>query len=85
MTVEALKQFMLLQAPLQAAVSPNGIPSGHIIDPSPGIGRISRRMPSCLTVNGGPTTPEIKSNLKHKKKAEVSERKTIYAPQTLIE
>lgn len=38
-----------------------------------------------VTIKGGPTTPEIKSLPKHKKNAEIGEKKTVYTSSILVE
>jgi glutamyl-tRNA synthetase len=38
-----------------------------------------------VTINGGPSSPEIKSNPKHKKNAEIGEKKTVYSSNILVE
>jgi hypothetical protein len=38
-----------------------------------------------VTLNGGPTTPEVKLLPKHKKNAEVGEKKTVYASSIILE
>ena len=38
-----------------------------------------------VTINGGPSEPEIKLNPKHKKNAEVGEKKTVYSSNILVE
>ena len=38
-----------------------------------------------VTVNGGPSSPEIKTLPRHKKNPEVGEKKTVYSSQILIE
>ncbi|KAH0583669.1 hypothetical protein H2248_009283 [Termitomyces sp. 'cryptogamus'] len=90
MTVEALTQFMLAQGPSQSVVSMewDSIWSQNkkIIDP------IAPRHWSILTKNsvpviikGGPASPEIKAVPKHKKNAEIGEKKTVYSSSILVE
>jgi glutamyl-tRNA synthetase len=38
-----------------------------------------------VTLNGGPTTPEVKLLPKHKKNAEAGEKKTVYGSTIIIE
>ena len=38
-----------------------------------------------VTVNGGPSSPEIKTLPRHKKNPEIGEKKTVYSSQILIE
>lgn len=38
-----------------------------------------------VTIKGGPATPEIKSLPKHKKNAEIGEKKTVYTSSILVE
>ncbi|KAJ3540971.1 hypothetical protein NMY22_g4083 [Coprinellus aureogranulatus] len=90
MTVEALKQFMLLQGPSQAAVSLEWDSiwalNKKIIDPiAPRHWAILKDKVVPVTVNGGPATPEIKMNPKHKKNPEIGQKKTIYSSNILIE
>jgi glutamyl-tRNA synthetase len=38
-----------------------------------------------VTINGGPSAPEIKTLPKHKKNPEVGEKKTVYTSTILLE
>jgi len=38
-----------------------------------------------VTINGGPSTPEIKLNPRHKKNAEIGEKKTVYSSNIFVE
>jgi len=38
-----------------------------------------------VTINGGPSAPEVKSLPKHKKNTEIGEKKTIYSSAILLE
>ncbi|KAF5315925.1 hypothetical protein D9611_004790 [Ephemerocybe angulata] len=90
MTVEALKQFMLLQGPSQAAVSLEWDSiwslNKKIIDPvAPRHWALLKEKSVPVTINGGPSTPEIKTLPLHKKNPEVGEKKTVYTSKILVE
>jgi glutamyl-tRNA synthetase len=38
-----------------------------------------------VTIKGGPSGPEIKTLPKHKKNADIGEKKTVYTPSILVE
>ncbi|EAU88705.1 glutamate-tRNA ligase [Coprinopsis cinerea okayama7 len=90
MTVEALTQFMLSQGPSSAVVSLEWDSiwalNKKIIDPvAPRHWAIISDKSVPVTVNGGPSSPEIKSLPRHKKNPDVGEKKTVYASHILIE
>ncbi|CAL1705363.1 unnamed protein product [Somion occarium] len=90
LTVEALRQFMLAQGPSQAIVSLEWDTlwtlNKKIIDPiAPRFWAIEKEGIVPVKVNGGPTTPEVKTLPKHKKNPDVGEKKTVFASQLLIE
>lgn len=90
MTVEALKQFMLIQGPSQAVVSLEWDSiwslNKKIIDPiAPRHWAVVKEKSVPVTINGGPSTPEIKTLPLHKKNPEVGEKKTVYTSQIIIE
>ncbi|KAF9566360.1 glutamate-tRNA ligase [Agrocybe pediades] len=90
MTVEALRQFMLLQGPSQAVVSMEWdsiwTTNKKIIDPvAPRFWAINKDKAVKVTINGGPSSIEVKSLPKHKKNADIGEKKTVYSSNILIE
>lgn len=90
MTVEALTQFMLSQGPSSSIVSLDWDSiwalNKKIIDPvAPRFWSILKQNSVTVTVNGGPSAPEIKSLPRHKKNPEIGEKKTIYSSQIIIE
>ncbi|THH29089.1 hypothetical protein EUX98_g5103 [Antrodiella citrinella] len=90
MTVEALQQFMLTQGPSQAVVSLEWDSlwtlNKKIIDPiAPRFWAISKEGKVSVTIKGGPAVPEVKTLPKHKKNAEIGEKKTVFSSQILVE
>lgn len=90
MTVEALTQFMLSQGPSQAVVSLEWDSiwslNKKIIDPiAPRHWAVLKNKSVLVTINGGPATAEVKSLPKHKKNAEIGEKKTVYTSSILVE
>ncbi|KZT71351.1 glutamyl-tRNA synthetase [Daedalea quercina L-15889] len=90
LTVEALRQFMLAQGPSQAIVSLEWDSlwtlNKKIIDPiAPRFWAISKDGMVKVTVNGGPSEPEVKTLPKHKKNPEVGEKKTVFSSNILVE
>ncbi|KAF8077764.1 tRNA synthetases class I, catalytic domain-containing protein [Lyophyllum atratum] len=90
MTVEALTQFMLSQGPSQAVVSLEWDSiwslNKKIIDPiAPRHWALLKNNSVPVTIKGGPTSPEVKALPKHKKNAEIGEKKTVYTSSILVE
>ncbi|KAF8211869.1 glutamate-tRNA ligase [Mycena galopus ATCC 62051] len=90
LTVEALQQFMLAQGPSQAVVSLEWDSiwaiNKKIIDPvAPRHWAIVTEKMVPVTISGGPASPEIKSLPKHKKNADIGEKKTVYTSAILLE
>ncbi|TFK30031.1 glutamate-tRNA ligase [Coprinopsis marcescibilis] len=90
MTVEALTQFMLSQGPSSAVVSLEWDSiwalNKKVIDPvAPRLWALLKDKTVPVTVNGGPSTPEVKSLPRHKKNRDIGEKKTVYSSQILIE
>jgi glutamyl-tRNA synthetase len=90
MTVEALRQFMLLQGPSQAVVSLEWDSiwalNKKIIDPiAPRFWAISQDKAVPVTITGGPAAPEVKVLPKHKKNPDVGEKRTVYSSSILLE
>ncbi|KAJ7721549.1 glutamate-tRNA ligase [Mycena maculata] len=90
LTVEAISQFMLAQGPSQAVVSLEWdsiwATNKKIIDPiAPRHWAIITEKMVPVTITGGPTSPEIKSLPKHKKNADIGEKKTVYTSAILVE
>jgi len=90
MTVEALKQFMLLQGPSQAVVSLEWDSiwtlNKKIIDQiAPRHWAVLENNMVPVTIKGGPASPEIKSLPKHKKNADIGEKKTVFTSSILVE
>ncbi|TCD70262.1 hypothetical protein EIP91_004163 [Steccherinum ochraceum] len=90
LTVEALRQFMLIQGPSQAVVSLEWDTlwtlNKKIIDPiAPRHWAVAKEGKVPVTIKGGPATPEVKTLPKHKKNPEVGEKKTVFASQILVE
>ncbi|EPS95462.1 hypothetical protein FOMPIDRAFT_1025810 [Fomitopsis schrenkii] len=90
LTVEALRQFMLAQGPSQAIVSLEWDSlwtlNKKIIDPiAPRFWAISKTGIVKVTINGGPSEPEVKTLPKHKKNPEVGEKKTVFSSSILVE
>ncbi|KAF8911025.1 glutamate-tRNA ligase [Gymnopilus junonius] len=90
MTVEALTQFMLSQGPSQAVVSLEWdsiwTTNKKIIDPvAPRHWAIVKDQAVPVKINGGPSSPEVKLVPKHKKNADVGEKKTVYSSDILVE
>ncbi|KJA27129.1 hypothetical protein HYPSUDRAFT_132070 [Hypholoma sublateritium FD-334 SS-4] len=90
MTIEALTQFMLSQGPSQAVVSMEWdaiwTTNKKIIDPiAPRHWAITKEKTVPVTITGGPSAIEVKAVPKHKKNAEIGEKKTVYSSNILIE
>ncbi|KAF9265646.1 glutamate-tRNA ligase [Marasmius fiardii PR-910] len=90
LTVEALRQFMLLQGPSQAIVSLEWDSiwalNKKVIDPvAPRHWAILEDKKVRVTVKGGPTSPEVKTLPKHKKNPDVGEKKTVYTSTIIID
>ncbi|KAJ7775194.1 glutamate-tRNA ligase [Mycena metata] len=90
LTVEALAQFMLAQGPSQAVVSLEWDSiwalNKKIIDPvAPRHWAIVTEKMVPVTITGGPTSPEVKVLPKHKKNADIGEKKTVYTSAILVE
>ncbi|KZT27302.1 glutamate-tRNA ligase [Neolentinus lepideus HHB14362 ss-1] len=90
MTVEALRQFMLLVGPSQAIVSLEWDSiwaiNKKVIDPvAPRFWAVATDKMVRVTIKGGPEAPEVKSLPKHKKNPEVGEKQTTYTSQVLVE
>ncbi|EIN07047.1 glutamate-tRNA ligase [Punctularia strigosozonata HHB-11173 SS5] len=90
LTVEALRQFMLLQGPSQAVVSLEWDSiwalNKKIIDPvAPRFWALSKDKVVPVTITGGPSSPEVKVLPKHKKNPDVGEKKTVYSSTILVE
>ncbi|TFK76268.1 glutamate-tRNA ligase [Pluteus cervinus] len=90
LTVEALKQFMLLQGPSQAIVSLEWdsiwAMNKKVIDPiAPRHWAIVTDKKVPVTIKGGPAAPEVKPLPKHKKNPDVGEKKTVYTSTILVE
>ncbi|KDR81710.1 hypothetical protein GALMADRAFT_221575 [Galerina marginata CBS 339.88] len=90
MTVEALTQFMLSQGPSQAVVllEWDSIWSHNkkIIDPiAPRHWALVTEQLVPVVINGGPSSPEVKSVPKHKKNAEIGDKETVYSSSIFIE
>ncbi|KAH9930661.1 glutamate-tRNA ligase [Fomitopsis serialis] len=90
MTVDALRQFMLAQGPSQAIVSLEWDSlwtlNKKVIDPiAPRFWAIGKNGTVKVTINGGPSEPEVKTLPKHKKNPEVGEKKTVFSSHILVE
>ncbi|KAG7448087.1 glutamate-tRNA ligase [Guyanagaster necrorhizus] len=96
LTVEALRQFMLLQGPSQAIVSLEWdsiwAMNKKVIDPvAPrhwAIVEAGRHVALWIvpvTIEGGPSASEVKSLPKHKKNLAAGEKKTVYSSNILID
>jgi len=90
MTIEALTQFMLSQGPSQAVVllEWDSIWSLNkkIIDPiAPRHWALLKDQLVSVVINGGPSSPEVKSVPKHKKNAEIGDKDTVYSSNIFIE
>ncbi|KAJ3728456.1 glutamate-tRNA ligase [Lentinula raphanica] len=90
LTVEALRQFMLLQGPSQAIVSLEWDTiwalNKKVIDPiAPRHWAIIEEKNVPVTINGGPTDVEVKSLPKHKKNPAVGEKNTVYSSKILVD
>ncbi|KAJ3797214.1 glutamate-tRNA ligase [Lentinula aff. detonsa] len=90
LTVEALRQFMLLQGPSQAIVSLEWDTiwalNKKVIDPiAPRYWAITEDKKVPVTIKGGPTAIEVKNLPKHKKNPDVGEKKTVYSSTILID
>ncbi|ESK81806.1 glutamyl-trna synthetase [Moniliophthora roreri MCA 2997] len=90
LTVEALRQFMLLQGPSQAIVSLEWDSiwalNKKVIDPiAPRHWAIIEDRKVLVNIRGGPATPEVKSLPKHKKNPDVGEKKTVYSSSIVID
>ncbi|KAF9473776.1 glutamate-tRNA ligase [Pholiota conissans] len=90
MTIEALTQFMLSQGPSQAVVSMewDGIwtLNKKIIDPvAPRFWAIAKDNVVSVAITGGPASIEVKPVPKHKKNADIGEKKTVYSSNILLE
>ncbi|KAG6883535.1 hypothetical protein C0993_005631 [Termitomyces sp. T159_Od127] len=90
MTVEALTQFMLAQGPSQSVVSLEWdsiwTQNKKIIDPiAPRHWSILTKNNVPVTIKGGPASPEVKAVPKHKKNAEIGDKKTVYSSSIIVE
>ncbi|KAG5645078.1 hypothetical protein DXG03_007168 [Asterophora parasitica] len=90
MTVEALTQFMLSQGPSQAVVSLEWDSiwslNKKIIDPiAPRHWAVLKNKSVPVIIKGGPAVAEVKAVPKHKKNAEIGEKKTVYSSSILVE
>jgi len=90
MTVEALTQFMLSQGPSQAVVSLEWDSiwtlNKKVIDPvAPRHWAILKGKSVPTTVKGGPGSPEVKSQPKHKKNSAIGQKTTVYTSSILLE
>ncbi|KAF5373623.1 hypothetical protein D9758_000784 [Tetrapyrgos nigripes] len=90
LTVEALRQFMLLQGPSQAVVSLEWDSiwalNKKVIDPvAPRHWAIVEDKKVSVTIKGGPASPEVKTLPKHKKNPDVGEKNTVYSSNILVE
>ncbi|KAL0581100.1 glutamate--tRNA ligase [Marasmius crinis-equi] len=90
LTVEALRQFMLLQGPSQAIVSLEWDTiwalNKKVIDPiAPRHWAIIEEKKVPVTIKGGPASPEVKTLPKHKKNPEVGDKKTVYTSTILLD
>ncbi|KAH9833055.1 glutamate-tRNA ligase [Rhodofomes roseus] len=90
LTVEALRQFMLAQGPSQAIVSLEWDSlwtlNKKIIDQvAPRFWAINKTGMVKVTINGGPSEPEVKTLPKHKKNPEVGEKNTVFSSNVLVE
>ncbi|THU84795.1 glutamate-tRNA ligase [Dendrothele bispora CBS 962.96] len=90
LTVEALRQFMLLQGPSQAVVSLEWDSiwalNKKVIDPiAPRHWAVGEDKKVLVTIKGGPTSPEVKALPKHKKNPDVGEKQTVYTSNILVE
>ncbi|KAL0946792.1 hypothetical protein HGRIS_012965 [Hohenbuehelia grisea] len=90
LTVEAITQYMLLQGPSQSMVHMewDGIwaLNKKIIDPiAPRHWALLKENLVPVTIKGGPAAPEVKSVPKHKKNAEIGDKKTVYSSTIFLE
>ncbi|KAF7295474.1 Glutamate-tRNA ligase [Mycena indigotica] len=90
LTVEALRQFMLAQGPSQSYVSLEWdqiwAMNKKIIDPiAPRHWAITTDKMVPVTLTNGPSTAEVKTLPKHKKNAEIGEKKTVFTSTILLE
>ncbi|KAH7910640.1 tRNA synthetases class I, catalytic domain-containing protein [Hygrophoropsis aurantiaca] len=90
LTVEALSQFMLAQGPSQAVVSLEWDSiwaiNKKVIDPvAPRFWAVVKESSVPVTINGGPSTPEIKTLPRHKKNPAVGEKQTVYTSALVID
>ncbi|KAI0256888.1 glutamate-tRNA ligase [Lactifluus subvellereus] len=90
MTVEALTQFMLSQGPSQAIVSLEWDSiwalNKKVIDPiAPRFWAVLKTKTVPVTIQDGPPEPVVKTLPKHKKNADVGEKKTVYTSNILID
>ncbi|KAK7467382.1 glutamate--tRNA ligase [Stygiomarasmius scandens] len=90
LTVEALRQFMLLQGPSQAVVSLEWDSiwalNKKVIDPiAPRHWAVVEDKKVPVTIKGAPASPEVKTLPKHKKNPDVGEKKTVYTSNILVE
>ncbi|KIY73190.1 glutamate-tRNA ligase [Cylindrobasidium torrendii FP15055 ss-10] len=90
MTVDALRQFMLLQGPSQAIVSLEWDSiwalNKKVIDPiAPRHWAITNADKVPVTISGGPSGAETKTLPKHKKNPDVGEKKTVYSSNIWVD
>ncbi|KAH7920134.1 glutamate-tRNA ligase [Leucogyrophana mollusca] len=90
LTVEALSQFMLAQGPSQAVVSLEWDSiwaiNKKVIDPvAPRFWAVVKEQSVPVTINGGPSSAEVKTLPRHKKNPAVGEKQTIYTSTILVE
>ena len=90
MTVEAIRQFMLLQGPSQLAVSLEWDQiwalNKKIIDPvAPRLWAVDKERLVTVHISGAPATDEVKTLPLHKKNPDVGNKTTRFAADVLIE
>ncbi|KIK58225.1 hypothetical protein GYMLUDRAFT_262571 [Collybiopsis luxurians FD-317 M1] len=90
MSVEALRQFMLLQGPSQSIVSLEWDTiwslNKKVIDPiAPRHWAILEENKVLVTIKGAPSEVEVKTLPKHKKNPDVGEKKTVYSSTILVD
>ncbi|KAI9248794.1 tRNA synthetases class I, catalytic domain-containing protein [Phascolomyces articulosus] len=90
MTIEALKQYILMQGASQNTLllewDKLWALNRKVIDPiAPRHTAVLSEKMVHVNVQGAPTTPEIKENLKHKKNADLGTKKTTYSNKIVLD
>jgi glutamyl-tRNA synthetase len=90
LTIEALKQYILMQGASQNALQLEWDKlwalNKKVIDPvAPRFVALDRLHLCTMHINGGPTVPEVKTMAKHKKNPAIGDKQTVFASMVLLD